>query len=143
MVWWWVILAAEQLEHELVEIGFDPEQVNLRDERYFCPRLKWLVMFARFCSTNCPPYQAGKFDCDDLALWAIQQATNASRLNPTIKDGHALGYEEILIYQGRITRHANNLCRCQEGWFRLDPQNGDVQPTRMARETVIPIWCFV
>ena len=103
-----------------------------RDAKLFCPSPKWLPKFGAFLLDKHRQGKREKYDCDDFALDAVVEATNAFNQNKQIDDcGHSFGYVELWIGASGLNGlpgpgfHAENIVLCSDRVIYLfEPQTG-------------------
>jgi hypothetical protein len=127
-----MILPTNQLVTELLDLGVNTVS-NPRDETVFIPSPEWLNEFGDWLHADVlNSWQAGKFDCDDFAIRAVDRATESLVRNGDAENcGHAFCYAEIYLATARTIFtiegpgwHAANIVRCVDGWHYFEPQVG-------------------
>lgn len=139
-----IFISGQQLADELKALGFERVE-EPRDTSYACPSPQWLPVFGEYCRTNQPatPGSGQETDCDDVAIWAVDQARRSANFNFACKGhGHAVCYCKVripLVAEGqedysRINdlngiegprNHTTLIARCDDGkLYFLEPQTG-------------------
>ena len=132
-----MILTREQLVSEWTALGAR-EVRPCRDNRVFCPTLKWVDQFEKHLSKVLPrgKQEAEKVDCDDFAIETVAEAGRALRSNKELTScGHSVGMAEVIIsplsdgYLGLEVNdyrqtHMTNVIRTTKGWLFYEAQTG-------------------
>ena len=132
-----MIVEREQLVSEWTALGAR-EVRPCRDNRVFCPSLKWLDNFEKYLGNMVLPrgkQEAEKVDCDDFAIEVVAEAGRALRGNKLLKScGHSIGMAEVIISplgegflgltQMTYDTHLTNVMRHPKGWVFYEGQTG-------------------
>lgn len=155
-------ITGKQLADELKALGFEQVE-DPRDTSYACPSTEWLPIFGEYCRLHQPakPGSGEESDCDDSAIWAVDQARRSANFNPACKGhGHSVCYCKVRIPlvaeahedDGEINNlngiegprnHTTNIIRCDDGkLYFFEPQTArfmdGAEAVRTGRVSALP-----
>jgi hypothetical protein len=139
-----LVVPVKQIITELFVRGRIGQIKSPKDAQIFCPDLKWIEKFCKYLQRRNiqRPYRKESYDCDDYALDAMVQATEALCASNEIKDcTHSVSYAEVLLVPdgmrlyyslffgidrtdltSSVSAHALDFVRCANGkWYGIEP----------------------